>query len=273
MAIHPTAIIDPQAEIDGSADIGPYVVIEGRVRIGAGTRLRAHVFVSGWTRIGERCDIHPFAVIGHLPQDFHYNNERSYCTIGNDVIIREGATIHRGTQPESETVIGDSCFLMAQAHVGHNCILGKNVKVYNYAAVAGHVEIGDGAILSGAALVHQFARVGKLAFIAAGARATMDVPAFMIAYGESSIIQHNRVGMRRAGYTPEELFDIRKAYSILYRSGITFPRAVEQLAKSVTTRAGRELLDFLRAETRRGICGRGGSARYRSSRTADEAEA
>jgi UDP-N-acetylglucosamine acyltransferase len=263
MAIHPTAVIDKHAEIDPTAEIGPYVVIEGPVRVGPHTNVRAHAYLSGWTQIGEGCEIHPFAVVGHFPQDFHFSGERSYCTIGNRVIIREGATVHRGTQPESYTIVGDECFLMAYSHVGHNCELAKGVKVYNMAAVSGHVEVGENAIISGACLIHQFARIGKLAFIAAATRLAMDVPPFFMAYGESTVIQHNIVGMRRAGYDARDLQEIRSAFRILYRSGKPFRQAIDELAKTVSTPAGRELLAFLQAESRRGICAAGQSNRQR----------
>jgi len=254
MAIHPTAIIDPKAEIDSTADIGPYVVIEGPVKIAADTRIRAHVYLSGWTEIGQRCDIHPFAVIGYMPQDFHYGGERSYCKIGNDVVIRESATVHRGTQPESETVVGDECFLLAHSHVGHNCRLGRGVKVYNMAALSGHVETDDQAIISGYALVHQFCRIGKLAFISAAARTTMDVPPFMTCYGEATIVQCNVIGMRRAGYDRQAIDEVRQAYRILYRSGQTFRKAAAQVAQMVQTDAGRELSAFISVDSKRGYC-------------------
>lgn len=266
MAIHPTAVIDRQAEIDESAEIGPYVVIEGPVRVGPGTSVRAHAYLSGWTTLGEACEVHPFATVGHFPQDFHYTGERSYCRIGNHVIIREGSTVHRGTQPESETVIGDNCFLMAYSHVGHNCILGRGAKVYNLSLLAGHVEVDDNAIISGSAMVHQFARIGKLAFVAGGARITMDVPPFFMAYGESSVIQHNIIGMRRAGYDPADLKEIRDAFRTLYRSGMLFSKAVETLAANVKTPAGTELVQFLQAESRRGICAGGETTRNRIHR-------
>jgi UDP-N-acetylglucosamine acyltransferase len=254
MPIHPTAIVDSKAEIDSTADIGPYVIIEGPVRIGAGTRVRSHAHLSGWTRIGERCDIHPFAVIGHLPQDFHHGGERSYCTIGNDVVIREGSTVHRGTQAESETIIGDGCFLLCYAHIAHNCRLGRGVKVYPYCAVAGHVEVGDDAILSGGVLIHQFVRIGSLAFAAAGAMIGMDVPPFLTVCDRNWVIQHNVVGMRRAGYSREEILEIRQAFRTLYRSGLTFRKAAERLGPAVQTRAGRMLLDFISVESQRGYC-------------------
>jgi UDP-N-acetylglucosamine acyltransferase len=263
MAVHPTAVIDKQAEIDKTAEIGPYVVIEGPVRIGPNTTVRAHAFLDGWTQIGEGCEIHPFAVVGHLPQDFHFGGERTYCKIGDRVVIREGATIHRGTQPESSTTVGDECFLMAYSHIGHNCELSKGAKVYNMAALSGHVEVGENAIISGYSLIHQFARIGKLAFIAAASRISMDVPPFFMAYGESTVIQHNILGMRRAGYGEEDLREIRSAFRALYRSGKVFREGLEGLAASVRTPAGRELVAFLQAESRRGICAAGRTNRQR----------
>lgn len=271
MSIHPSAVIDSRVQLDEGVEVGPYAVIEGDVRIGRDTRIGPHAYITGWTTIGQRCQVYPFASIGAAPQDFHFGGERSYCHIGNDVIIREGATIHRGTQPESGTVIGDECFLMATSHIGHNVRLGRAVKIYNYVAVSGHVEIDDQAILSGAALIHQFTRIGRLAFIAGGARVTMDVPPFMMVHGESTIVQHNRVGMRRAGYTPEELLDIRQAFHTLYRSPLTFPRALEQLRNRVTTRAGRELLAFCEIDSKRGYCG--GVRRRSRQACASEADA
>jgi len=265
MAIHPTAIIDKSAQIDSTADIGPYAIIEGPVKIGAKTKIRAHAYLSGWTEIGQRCDIHPFAVVGHLPQDFHYNNERSYCKIGNDVIIRESATIHRGTQPESETIVGDECFLLAHSHIGHNCILGRGVKVYNLAICSGHVEIDDQAIISGYGGIHQFCRIGKLAFAAGAARVTMDVPPFMTCYGLSTIVQCNVIGMRRAGYGNEAIKEVRDAYRILYRSGQTFRKAVAQVAEMVKTDAGRELVEFISVESKRGYCAGSTGHRDRSA--------
>lgn len=253
MAIHPTAIIDRHAELDSSVDVGPYAVIEGPARIGAHTRIRAHAVVTGFTHIGERCDIHPHAIVGDEPQDFHWGGERSYCRIGSGVVIREGVTIHRGTHPESSTEVGDGCFLLANSHVGHNCVLGREVKLINGALLAGHVTLGDGAILSGNAIVHQFVRIGTLAFIAGGARATMDVPPFMICHGDSTIVQHNVIGMRRAGYDPAGIHEIRNAFRTLYRSALPFRKAVEQLAPATRTPAGLVLIEFLQSESRRGF--------------------
>lgn len=254
MAIHPTAIIDTAAEIDSSAEIGPYVIVEGPVKIGPNTRVRAHAHLSGWTEIGRDCDIHPFAIVGNLPQDFHYDGSRSYCKVGDRVVIREGVTVHRGTQPESVTEIGDECLLMAYCHVGHNCRLARGAKVYNLVLLSGHVEIDEFAIVSGSSGVHQFCRIGKLAFVAGAARVTMDVPPFMMCFGQSTIVQHNVIGMRRAGYEAADIQEIREVFKILYRSGKLFRAAVAEVADIVQTRAGKELVEFVQIESNRGYC-------------------
>lgn len=263
MAIHPTAVIDPKAEIDSTADIGPYVAIEGPVKIGPHCQIKAHAFLSGWTELGEGTEVHPFAVVGHLPQDFHYEGQRSYCRIGKRVVIREGATVHRGTQPESATIIGDECFLMAYAHVGHNCVLGTGTKVYNMVLLAGHVEAAERAIFSAASMIHQFVRVGTLAFVAAGARVTGDLPPFMTAFGESSVVQYNVIGMKRAGYDKAAVDEIHDAFRVLYRSGLPRRKAIDRLAEMVKTDAGKTLLDFIRVDSKRGYCAPSSGHRHR----------
>ncbi|MBP7934424.1 MAG: acyl-ACP--UDP-N-acetylglucosamine O-acyltransferase [Phycisphaerae bacterium] len=263
MAIHPTAVIDPKAEIDRTADIGPYVSIEGPVRIGPHCQVKAHAFLSGWTELGEGTEVHPFAVVGHLPQDFHYEGQRSYCRVGRRVVIREGVTVHRGTQPESATIIGDECFLMAYSHVGHNCVLGTGTKVYNLTLLAGHVEADERVIFSASSMVHQFTRVGKLAFVAGGARITCDVPPFMTAFGMSTIVQYNVIGMRRAGYDKAAIDEIHDAFRVLYRAGLPRRKAVDRLAGMVKTDAGRALLEFIRVDSARGYCAAGSGHRRR----------
>ncbi len=270
MPIHPTAVIDPKAELDSTVDVGPYAIIEGPVRIGPRTRVFGHAYICGWTEIGEDCQIHPFSTVGNFPQDFHYTGERSYCRVGNRVLIREGASIHRGTQPESSTVIGDECLLMAYSHIGHNCILGRGTKVYNLAQLAGHVEVDENAIFSAWVGVHQFVRVGTLALVVSGTRLVCDLPPFMMAFGESTVIQHNVIGMRRNGYDEQAVQEIREAFRTLYRRGLPFTKAVDELAASVQTRAGQKLVDFLRAPSKRGHCAAG--VGHRTRRKHGEAE-
>jgi UDP-N-acetylglucosamine acyltransferase len=267
MAIHPTAIIDPKAELDSTVDVGPYTIIEGPVKIGPRTRIRAHAHLSGWVELGEDCDIFPFAVLGSQPQDFHFKGERSYCRLGNRVILREGASVHRGSGEESVTLVGDDSVLLSYAHVGHNCQLGRGAQIQHAALVAGHVQVQDRAIVGAGSLIHQFVRIGHLAFIAAGARVSMDVPPFFTCQGESTLVQHNRVGMSRAGYSAAEIFEIRQAFRSLYRSAMLFRAAVDKLAETVRTDAGRKLVAFLKSESQRGFC-TAGSHRIRTARSA-----
>jgi UDP-N-acetylglucosamine acyltransferase len=256
MPIHPTAIIDRQAHVPASADIGPHVVIEGPVRLGENVRVYPNAYLSGWTEVGDRCEIHPGAVVGHLPQDFHFSGERSYCRIGQGTIIREFASIHRGTQPESWTLVGENCFILGYAHIGHNCELGAGVKVYNCAGLSGHVIVGENAIVSGYVLVHQFARIGEFVMVGGGARVTKDVPPFMKVLHESQCVGYNSLGLRRSGrFSREEVQEVREAYRVLYRSGLTFRAAVSKLGEMMRTPAGRRIVDFVNSESRLGFAG------------------
>lgn len=256
MPIHPTAIIDPQATVPASCDIGPHSVIEGPVKLGERVKIYANAYISGWTEIGDDCQVHPGAVVGHLPQDFHFTGERSYCRIGKGTIVREFASIHRGTQPESWTILGDNCFILAYAHIGHNCEVGNGVKLYNCSVLSGHVIAGDNAIISGYSMVHQFARIGEFAMIGGGARVVKDIPPFMKALYESQCAGHNVVGLRRSGlFSSEEIHEVRESYRTLYRSGLPFRKAVEKLATQVQTRTGRRLVEFCQAPSKLGVAG------------------
>jgi UDP-N-acetylglucosamine acyltransferase len=256
MPIHASAHVDPKAHVPASAEVGPNVVIEGPVRLGEGVRIYPNAFISGWTEIGDRVEIHPGAVVGHLPQDFHFSGERSYCRVGSGTIIREFASIHRGTQPESATVVGEDCFILGYAHVGHNCELGRGVKVYNCAALSGHVVVGAHAIVSGYSLVHQFLRIGEYALIGGGSRVAKDVPPYMKAVYEAQIMGPNTLGLRRSeAFTPDEIQEVRRAYRILFRTGAPFRKAVEELRGAVRERTGRRILEFIDAPSKLGVAG------------------
>ena len=256
MPIHPTAIIDKQAHVPASADIGPHVVIEGPVKLGENVKVYPNAYLSGWTEIGDRVQIHPGAVVGHLPQDFHYGGERSYCRIGAGTIIREFASIHRGTQPESWTIVGENCFILGYAHLGHNCELANGVKVYNCAGLSGHVIVGENAIISGYCLVHQFARIGEYVMIGGGSRITKDIPPYMKVLYESQCVGYNAVGLRRSGrFSSEEINEVRDAYRVLFRAEAGFRAGLERFAASVKTQAGRRILDFLNSPSKLGIAG------------------
>lgn len=253
MPIHATAVIDPRAQLDAAVDIGPYAVIEGPVRIAAGTSIAAHVHILGHTSLGVGCRVHSGAVLGDWPQDRAYTGAESYCLIGNDTVIREHVTIHRGTAPGSETVIGDRCLLLAHSHVAHNCRVGDDVLLVNGALLAGHVTVGNRAVISGNAAVHQFSRVGELAMIGGLAKITRDIPPYLMFDGAGICVGVNTVGLRRAGFSREERQDVKAVYKALYRTPGSFSKAIALVESLVTTRAGTTLLEFLKAPSKRGI--------------------
>lgn len=257
VAIHSTAIIDKQAEIPASAEIGPYAIIEGAVRLGERVRVYPHAYLNGWTEIGDDCEIHPHAVIGHLPQDFHFDGSRSYCRIGAGTIMREGVSIHRGTQAESETVVGPNCFLLANSHVGHNCTLGANVKLMNGALLSGHVELENNVIVSGVSGVHQFVNVGQYAMVAGLTKVIGNVLPFMTVMGNSECVGYNAIGLRRSQkFSNAEINEVRLAYRMIYRTGKPFSEAVESFRAVARESTGQAILAFYDAGARRGFAGR-----------------
>lgn len=255
MSIHRTAIVDPKADVDPSAEVGPYCVIDGNVKIASGCRLYHNVFVTGWTQIEPDCELHPGVIVGHAPQDIKYKGERTYCRIGARTLLREYATVHRGTMPESETVVGPDCFLLGGSHVGHNCRLGSGVTLINNVLLAGHVEVHEGATLGGAAAVHQFVRIGERSMVGGNARVSMDVPPFALVDVDGRVVGLNRVGMRRAGMAHADLVELRAAYRILYGSNLPFQAAINRVALQANGDAVKKLVAFLRGPSRRGITG------------------
>ena len=253
MAIHPTAVISSQADIDPSVDIGAYVVIEGTVRIGRGTRILAHAVLTGWTEIGEDNEIHMGAVIGHKPQDLSYSGEKSFLKIGHRNIIREHSQIHRGTKAESATIIGNDNYLMQHAHVAHNCHVGNNTIIAGGALLAGYVEVADRAFVSGNCVVHQFVKIGTLALLRGLSRTSRDVPPFCIMDGTHTVRGLNIVGLRRAGFSRERITALRQAFSTLFRQRGNMRLKVEQLLAAAPSEDVRHLLDFIQ-KSERGVC-------------------
>jgi len=231
-------------------------VIDAHVQIASGCRLYHNVYLTGWTQIGEDCELHPGVIVGHAPQDIKYAGQRTYCRIGRGTILREYVTVHRGTEPESETVVGEDCFILAGSHVGHNCRVGRGVTLINNTLLGGHVTVEDRATLGGAAGIHQFVRIGELAMVAGCARVVMDVVPFALADTDGRVAGINRVGLRRAGMPREHVLEIREAYRTLFALGLPFREAVEKLANDVKTPPGLRLLKFLQCESRKGIAGR-----------------
>ncbi len=229
--IHPTAIVAPEAEIDGSATIGPYSIIGARVCIGRGTVVGPHVVIKGPTTIGEGNRILQFASIGEDPQDKKYAGEETRLEIGNRNLIREYCTINRGTaQDAAVTRVGDDNWLMSYTHIAHDCQIGNNVIMSNNATLAGHVHVEDHAILSGFTAVHQFCRIGAHSFIGGLAGITRDVLPFMMIAGQPPEPRGiNQEGLKRRGFTPEQIRNLKEAYKLLYRSGLRLAEAREQL--------------------------------------------
>lgn len=251
--IHPTAIIASDAEIDEGVEVGPYVVIDGGVRVGAGCRLGPHVHLIRGTVMGNGNIIHTGAVIGDEPQDLKYDGSPTHVRIGDGNIFREHATVHRSNTEKEDTVIGSHNFLMAHSHVGHNAQVGDHVVIANGALLAGHVTVMDHAIISGNCLVHQFTRVGKRALMQGGAAISMDLPPFMIASGYNRLSGLNTVGMRRAGISQEERSEMKRLYLELFRSGRNLREAVEHSLDSSTGLTARTVLEFIR-DSHRGVC-------------------
>ncbi len=261
MAIHPTAIINPKAEIDTTVEVGPFCVIDANVRVHAGCKLFQGVYLTGWTEIAKNCVIHPGAIVGHEPQDTKYTGERTYCRIGEGTVIREYATIHRGTEPESATTIGDHCFLLAGSHVGHNCKVGQHTTLVNGAVLGGHVEIGDHVMMGGLSGVHQFVRIGAMAIVAGFGRVTQDVVPFAMVGVDGRIAGLNRIGMRRANIEREDQRAVREAYRVLFESGLSMQEASETLSKMDRKPTTDRILEFVLAESKRGIAGKSKSSK------------
>lgn len=253
MPVHPTALIDPQAEIHPEADIGPYVVIDGPVRIGRGTKVLAHAVLVGNSEIGEDNEIHMGAVIGHTPQDLSYKGGPTSLKIGHRNVIREHCQVHRGTAEGSATVIGNDNYLMHNAHVAHNCHLGNYTIIAGGALLAGYVRVEDRAFVSGNCVVHQFVRIGTLALLRGLSRTSRDVPPFCIMDGTHTVRGINIVGLRRAGFDRDRIHALRKAYARLFSQRINLKRAIAELQLEPCSTEVRYLLDFI-LQSQRGVC-------------------
>ncbi len=253
MTIHPSAVIDSQALIDSTATIGPYCVIGESARIGARSMLGPFVQILGHTDIGDDCQIHAGTVVGDVPQDRTFSGDISYCRIGDGTILREHVTVHRGTAPESATVVGQRCLVMAGAHIGHNCQVHDEVVLINGALLGGYVEVGSKAMVSGNVGVHQFVRIGELAMIGGLTMVTQDVPPYFMLDNRGLCVGINRIGLRRAGLSREECEEAKAAYRVLCRMPGGLSQAIQKLEATVRTCTGRAILEFVSAPSKRGI--------------------
>jgi UDP-N-acetylglucosamine acyltransferase len=252
--IAPTARVHPEAQIGARTRIGEFCVIEQDVTIGADCVLEPYVFIKRWTTMGDGNEISAGTVLGTDPLDKNFNGDRSYLRIGNGNKIREHYTISRGTKPESITSIGDGNYIMTSGHVAHNCTIGNNTVIASCALVAGYVEVEDQAFISGGVVVHQFSKIGRLAMIGGNTRVNLDVPPFFIYSGfnvEPSGL--NVVGLKRAGFTLAQLSNLKKAYKLLYRSGLALEQSLARIESEVPDENTAHLVHFIRT-SKRGIC-------------------
>ncbi len=233
--IHPTAIISPSAEIDANVTIGPYAIIESDVRIGSGTTIGSHATVEKYVTIGENCQIYQYASIGGAPQDLKFHGEKSYLTIGRGTIIREFVTINRGTEAGGGiTEVGEQNYLMAYTHIAHDCKTGRQVILANNSTLAGHIEIGNYATIGGLVAIHQFVHIGDYAYIGGKSAVVKDIPPYVIAAGDRATLHGlNNVGLKRHKFSNSSIRQLKKAYRIFFRIGLTVKQASERVKAEV----------------------------------------
>jgi UDP-N-acetylglucosamine acyltransferase len=253
--IHPTAVVHPKARIAEGVEIGPYSVIGENVSIGKDTRIASHVLIEGWTTIGERNQLHSFSCIGTQPQDVGYKNEETYLIVGNDNVIREFATVHRATtKADRKTEIGNKNYLMAYSHVAHDCKLGNSIIMANSAGLAGHITIEDYAILGGIVGVHQHVRIGAYAMIGGQSAIVQDIPPYVSAAGNrAQLYGLNTIGLKRKGFSDAVIINLKKAYKIIFRSGMTIEEAIRKVADEFPDcKEVNYFVDFMR-HSKRGV--------------------
>lgn len=254
--IHKTAIIDPKAVIDEGVSIGPFCIVGEGVKLKKGTRLMSNVMIEGNTEIGEGCQIYPFASIGLPPQDLKYKGEKTGVKIGNNNVIREYMTIHRGSVGgDGLTEIGNDNFLMAYVHVAHDCKIGDSVIMANLATLAGHVVVEDYAYIGGLVVVHQFTRIGAYAMVGGFSGIGQDIPPYTMASGpRAKLFGLNSVGLKRHGFTDSTINELKKAYKILFREKLTLKEALKKVQKEFShSKEIKHLVEFIEKNTR-GVC-------------------
>jgi UDP-N-acetylglucosamine acyltransferase len=253
--IHPTAIVDPTSKIAAEVTIGPYAVIGAHAVIGARTAIASHVVIEPDVTIGTDNVIDHAAIIGTAPQDLSFSPERkTRVEIGNQNVIREHCTIHRGSADGSVTKIGHKNFLMAGAHVGHNCEIGNNVIIANNCLLGGHVRIGDAAFLGGGCVFHQNMSIGRLAITQGASAFSKDIPPFVIAAERNYVFGLNVIGLRRVGFSAKDRDEVKAAFKLIYASGLNVGDAIKKAATMKLGDAAREFIDFVAIAKKRGIC-------------------
>lgn len=255
--IHPSAIVHPKAEIADAVEIGPYCTVGAKAKLHEGVRLISHVVIEGNTEVGAHSQVHPFAVLGHPPQHLAYKGEDVRLSIGKNTVVREHVTMHPGTpMGHGETVVGDNGLFMVGSHVAHDCTVGDHAVFANNATLGGHVVVGHHVIIGGLAAVHQYSRIGNHAFIGGMAAVPNDViPYGSVQGNHAHLAGLNIVGLKRRGFTREQIHDLRNAYRLLFAWEGTFQERIEDVAAEYGhIPEVMEIIDFIRAGKNRSIC-------------------
>ncbi len=253
ISVHPTALVSSKAELEDGVNIGPYCIVKDNVRIGKGTVLEAFVTVWDYTELGEDCRVFEYTSLGREPQDFDFKGEESWTFIGDGVTIRENVTIHRASGEGKVTQVGSGCYIMEGCHIGHNVELAPQVIMSNKAGLAGYVHVGERTVIGGMAGVHQFVHVGRNCMVGGLAKIVKDVPPFLLVDGHPArAFGLNKVGLRRSGFSFEDMRELQGLYRTLYRGKLLFREAVELLRSQEATPLSKIVLDFLDSGSGRG---------------------
>lgn len=248
------AVVGKNTQISEGVEIGPYAIIEDEVKIGQCVKIWPHAHICSGTEIGEGSQVHMGAVLGHLPQDLAFDpNKKTFVRVGKNTVIREYVTIHRATKEDTATTIGDGCYLMAMAHIGHDCHIGNNTILANNVLLAGHVEVGNNAFLSGNVVVHQFCRIGDFVIVGGFSGVNKDVPPYMLVRGPSVVRSVNLVALRRAKFPRETIHKIMDAFKYLYHADLNTTQAIEEIKKIGPSKELDNLIEFVQ-NSKRGIC-------------------
>lgn len=251
--IHPTAVVDSQAELGQGVVIGPYCIVEAGAVIGDGCRLEARAMVKGRTTLGQNNEIGEGSVIGGKAQHLHVHDPGGTLTLGDNNRIRENVTMHRGWANEATTAIGNNNLFMVGSHVAHDCRVGNNCTLVNHVLLGGHVQVDDRAYMGGASAAHQFCRVGKLAMVGGLAKITQDVPPYIMVEGggaTSQVVGLNKVGLRRNGFTPDEILQLKQAYRVIYREGHRWKDVLEILQERFASGPAKLFYEFFQTGKR-----------------------
>ncbi len=250
--ISPLAYVSPDAQVGKDVEIGPFAVIHPNVIIGDGCKIGSNATICEYTQLGKNCQVFPSAVIGAIPQDLKFKGEESWAIIGDNCVLREFVTIHRGTASKGKTVVGNDNLIMAYCHIAHDCLLGNNIIMSNVTQLAGEVEIDDFAIIGGGTLVHQFSHIGSHVMIQGGSKVNKDIPPFAIVAREPiAFCGINSVGLNRRGFTPEQIHTIQEVYRLLYNNGMNTTQALAHIEATMPQTPERDtIVAFVRASSR-----------------------